>query len=81
MKQHTIACEFPEGCSCGASKWNKKNIEFAIAWCETNLRWLAGDPPSEERTRKEQINVCEIERLKSELAAEQVVGIPNQEGT
>ncbi len=22
MKQHSMACEFPEGCSCGATEWN-----------------------------------------------------------
>ena len=21
--EHTMSCEYPEGCSCGASKWNK----------------------------------------------------------
>jgi hypothetical protein len=39
------------------------NNEFQIAFCETNLRWLAGEPVSEERTRKEQFMISEIKRL------------------
>jgi len=42
------------------------NNNFQITFCETNLRWLAGEPPSEERTRKEQKMVSEIARLKAE---------------
>ena len=30
----------------------RKNLEFAIVWCETNLRYLYGDPESEERNKK-----------------------------
>jgi len=40
-----------------------KNNDFQIAFCETNLRWLAGDPPSEERAQKVRAMVREIERL------------------
>lgn len=28
MKQHTMSCEYPEGCSCGASKWIKLKKEL-----------------------------------------------------
>ena len=45
-----------------------KTNDFQIAFCETNLRWLAGEPPSEERTQKEKFFVSEIERLKAENA-------------
>jgi len=38
--------------------------DFQITFCETNLRWLEGEPPSEERTRKQQAMVSEIERLR-----------------
>ena len=41
---------------------------FQIAFCETNLRWLAGEPPSDERTRKQQKMVEEIARLKDSVA-------------
>jgi len=41
-----------------------KNKEFQITFCETNLRWLAGEPPSDERTRKQQAMMQEIDRLK-----------------
>lgn len=42
----------------------QKNNDFQITFCETNLRWLAGEPPSDERDRKMQVMVLEIERLK-----------------
>jgi hypothetical protein len=42
------------------------NIEFQIVWCEDNLRWLAGDPPSEERTRRQEYMTSEIARLTTE---------------
>jgi len=42
--------------------------EFQIVWCETNLRWLAGEPVSDERTRKERYMVSEIERLQAILS-------------
>jgi len=45
----------------------RKNIEFQITFCETNLRYLAGEPPSEEVTRKQKFMVDEIDRLKKEL--------------
>ncbi len=41
-----------------------KNNEFQITFCETNLRWLNGEPPSGERTRKQQTMMQEIDRLK-----------------
>lgn len=46
-----------------------KNTAFQIAFCETNLRWIAGEQPSEARDRR-QLTMCrEIERLnKSELS-------------
>jgi len=43
-----------------------KNNDFQIVSCETNLRWLAGEPPSEERTRQTQKMVDEIKRLTEE---------------
>jgi hypothetical protein len=28
MMQHSMACEFPEGCSCGASEYNAMEAEI-----------------------------------------------------
>lgn len=44
-----------------------KNKEFQRTFCENNLRWLAGDPPSDERTQKMQYMQSEIERLRLEI--------------
>lgn len=46
----------------------EKNIEFQITWCENNLGYLAGEPASEERTRKENFMKSEIVRLNKSLA-------------
>lgn len=27
MKLHSMSCEYPEGCSCGASEWNRLERE------------------------------------------------------
>jgi len=53
---------------------NRKNLEFNIAWCETNLRWIAGEPPSEERDRKLAFNVAEITRLELKNVEEPLQG-------
>ncbi len=45
----------------------KENLEFNIVWCESNLRWLAREPQSEERTRKEKCMIAQIERCNKEL--------------
>jgi len=42
----------------------KENTEFNIAFCETNLRWLAGNPESPENTKKIEKVKKEITRLK-----------------
>ncbi len=48
-----------------------KDNGFQIVWCENNLRYLAGEPPSEERSRKEQFMLSEIERLEKPQEAEE----------
>ncbi len=30
MMQHSMACSFPEGCSCGASDWNELERQNAV---------------------------------------------------
>ncbi len=51
-----------------------KNNDFQIAWCETNLRWLVGEPPSDERTRRIQAMISEIERLSQDNKSEMKAG-------
>lgn len=48
---------------------SKTNMEFNIIWCETNIRYLHDELPSEDRDRKIAFNVAEIECLKAALAA------------
>lgn len=48
----------------------EQNRAFRITWCETNLRWLAGEPPSEENTKRKDYMVREIKRLKTEATKE-----------
>ena len=47
---------------------NKKNLEFNLTWCETNLRWRNGvkDPTAKEVAQKE-FMAREIARIKREL--------------
>ena len=45
----------------------KKNLEFKIAFSETNLRYLYGEEPSQSRDEKIQFNKSEIEKAKIEL--------------
>lgn len=28
MKDHTMQCPYPEGCSCGASEWNRLESKY-----------------------------------------------------
>jgi hypothetical protein len=45
----------------------KENTEFNITFCETNLRWLSGNPESPENTKKIEKTKKEISRLKKIL--------------
>jgi len=45
----------------------KENTEFNITLCETNLRWLSGNPESPENTKKIEKTKKEISRLKKIL--------------
>jgi len=45
----------------------KKNAEFQLVWCETNLRYLVGEPPSEKRNKNIEYMKSEIERLRKKL--------------
>lgn len=31
MRNHTMSCDYPEGCSCGATEWNRLETELAAA--------------------------------------------------
>lgn len=44
-----------------------ENIEFQITFCETNLRYLLGEPESEDRDNKIAFMKSEIKRLKEEV--------------
>lgn len=43
------------------------NMEFKIAFSETNLRYLAGEPDSEEKRRNVATNVAGIAEAKAEI--------------
>lgn len=42
---------------------NEEQILFNITFCQTNLRWLNGDPPSEKKNKAIEFQKMEIERL------------------
>lgn len=42
----------------------RKNLEFEIAWCEDNLRYLAGEPESESKKLCIQFNTDRIAECK-----------------
>ena len=44
-----------------------KNLEFKIAFSQTNLRYLAGEPESEKREKLIKFNKKEIDAAKKEL--------------
>lgn len=47
-------------------RWDRrKNLDFAIVWCENNIRWLLGENPRNEDKLK--FNRDEIARLQKEL--------------
>jgi hypothetical protein len=46
----------------------ERNLLFALAWCETNLRWLAGERMEPEAEIQRRYMFSEIERLKKEIA-------------
>lgn len=45
-----------------------RNLEFKIAFSETNLRWLASEPDSEEKRKSVVFNTAEIKQARAELA-------------
>jgi hypothetical protein len=45
----------------------KANLEFEIAFAETNLRYLAGEPDSIEKTVAVKVNTEAIARCKARL--------------
>jgi hypothetical protein len=36
--EHTMSCEYPEGCSCGAKNWNR--LESERDWYRNRIRLL-----------------------------------------
>ena len=48
-------------------KSERDNLEFGIVWCETNLRYLAGEPQNEETKRQIEINKLAIEEKTTKL--------------
>ena len=56
MKQHTLGCEYPEGCNCGASEWNR--MERKLTWYKRRIELLE---KNQHRMRDpERTLVCDI---------------------
>jgi hypothetical protein len=49
------------------ARYWRRNKEFQITWCETNIRWLDGESPSEKRDTSILYMMDEIRRLKEKL--------------
>lgn len=76
---HTMACEYPEGCSCGSSEWN--GMVDHIEWCRTtidHLRQFAGELITEARELKGCGRWLEGEKILSiALELEHKLSLPN----
>jgi hypothetical protein len=52
-----------------------RNLEFKIAFSETNLRYLAGEPESEKREKLIKFNSEEIDQARKEIEKLQKISL------